>query len=110
AHGVTAEVTYTHEFAPTVNDETCTRVAARAAATALGQDRVNSDADPIMASEDFGVLAHHVPACLVFLANGTIPGQGGTPLHSHGYVFNDDILGAGIAYYRQVVLDSLGQD
>ncbi len=107
AHGATVVVTYTHEFAPTVNDEACTRLAAGAAAVAVGDDHVDFAADPIMASEDFGVLAQHVPACLAFLGNGTIPGQGGTPLHSHDYVFNDDILGAGIAYYRQVVLDSL---
>ena len=69
--------------------------------------RVVIDADPIMASEDFGVLARHVPGCLAFLGNGTEPDQGGTPLHSHDYVFNDDILGAGIAYYRQSVIDSL---
>jgi amidohydrolase len=108
AHGATADVTYTHEFAPTVNDTETTRIAGRAAVAALGADRVVIDADPIMASEDFGVLARHVPACLAFLGNGTEPHRGGTPLHSHDYVFNDDILGAGIAYYRQVVLDSLG--
>lgn len=65
------------------------------------------NADPIMASEDFGVLAHHVPACLAFLGNGTSPAPGGIPLHSHDYVFNDDILPAGVAYYRQVIHDSL---
>lgn len=60
-----------------------------------------------MASEDFGVLAQHVPACLAFLGNGTVPGQGGTPWHSHDYVFNDDILTAGVAFYVQIVRDSL---
>lgn len=108
AHGATVEVGYTHEFAPTVNDPETTSIAGRAAISALGADRVVTDADPIMASEDFGVLARHVPACLAFLGNGTEPGRGGTPLHSHDYLFNDDILGAGIAYYRQAVLDSLG--
>ena len=56
-----------------------------------------------MASEDFGVLAGHVPACLVLIGNGT----GGPPLHSHDYTFNDDILTDGAAFYRQVVLRSL---
>ena len=107
AHGATVEVTYTHEFAPTVNDPACVSLAGRAAARALGNDRVDVDADPIMASEDFGVFAHHVPACLAFLGNGVSPGHGGIPLHSSDYVFNDDILTAGVAYYRQVVQDSL---
>lgn len=103
AHGATAEVTYTREFAPTVNDADCVEVAGRAAARALGADRVDTAAEPVMGSEDFGVLARHVPACLAFLGNGTGPGD--TPLHSHDYIFNDDILAAGIAYYTEVVRD-----
>lgn len=67
-------------------------------------------AEPIMASEDFGVLGRHVPACLAFLGNGTEPDAGGVPLHSHGYVFNDDTLAAGVAYYREVVTESLAED
>ncbi len=107
AHGASVEVTYTHEFAPTVNDAACVELAGRAAGQALGPDRVDIDAAPIMASEDFGVLAEQVPACLAFLGNGTSPGQGGTPLHSHDYMFNDEILAAGVAYLRQVALTSL---
>ena len=107
AHGASAEVTYTHEFAATVNDDQCVAIAEKAAARALGEDRVRVDADPIMASEDFGVLADHVPACFALLGNGTTPGQGGTPLHSHDYRFNDDILTAGVVYYLQVVRSSL---
>lgn len=107
AHGASVEVTYTHEFAPTVNDAGCVEIAGRAAAQALGADNVTTDADPIMASEDFGVLARQVPACLAFLGNGTAAGEGGTPLHSHDYRFNDDILPMGVAYLRQVALDSL---
>lgn len=107
AHGATANVTYTHEFSPTVNDADCASRAARAGRAALAPERVDGDCDPVMASEDFGVLAQHVPACLAFLGNGTVPGQGGTPLHSHDYVFTDDILTAGVAFYVQIVRDSL---
>jgi amidohydrolase len=107
AHGATVEVTYTHEFAPTVNDAACVQIAARAAARALGADKVDTDAAPIMASEDFGLLAEQVPGCLAFLGNGTEPGAGGTPLHSSDYVFNDEVLAPGVAYLRQVVLESL---
>jgi amidohydrolase len=107
AHGATAEVTYTHEFAPTVNDAGCTGTAVRAARAVLGDDRVDGSCAPIMASEDFGVYARHVPACLVLLGGGTVPGKGGTPLHSHDYVFNDDALGAGVAFFVRVVQDAL---
>lgn len=110
AHGANVEVTYTHEFAPTVNDPDVTAFAVRAASRVLGQEAVDGSAPPIMASEDFGVLAAHVPACLAFLGNGTEPGRGGTPLHSHDYCFNDNILAAGITFYRAVVLHSLSRD
>ena len=60
-----------------------------------------------MASEDFGVLARHVPACLAFLGGGTVPGKGGTPLHSADYVFDDDVLEPGTAFLVQVVRDTL---
>lgn len=107
AHGATAEVTYTHEFAPTVNDPACVALAGESASRTLGADRVLMTADPITASEDFGVLARHVPACLAFLGNGTAPDAGGTPLHSHDYTFNDEVLEPGIAYYSHLVRNSL---
>ena len=103
AHGASATTTYTHEFAPTINDPDCTGRAAAAAAAALGADRVDADCDPIMPSEDFGVFARHVPACFAFIGNGATPGEGGTPLHSRDYDFNDDILTAGVTYYAQLV-------
>lgn len=110
AHGAVVDVTYTREFAPTTNDAGSVDFASRAANRALGEDHVDVAADPIMASEDFGVLARHVPACLAFLGNGTEPTAGGIPLHSHDYVFNDAVLAAGIAYYREVVTESLSED
>jgi amidohydrolase len=107
AHGATVDVTYTHEFGPTINDAACVALVGRAAARALGEERVDVDADPIMASEDFGVLARHVPACIAFLGNGTGHREGGAPLHSHDYLFNDDILTAGLVYYREIVRENL---
>jgi amidohydrolase len=103
AHGATVEITYTHEFAPTVNDAGCAANAAAAAASVLGTGRVDGSGDAIMASEDFGVFATHVPACFSFLGNGKSAAPGGVPLHSHDYDFNDEILPAGIAFYTELV-------
>lgn len=107
AHGAHCAVTYTHEFAPTINDPHATTTAVAAAEQALGAHRVRGDCAPIMASEDFEVFARHVPACFAFLGNGTVPGEGGTPLHNRDYDFNDNILGAGVAYYAQLVRNLL---
>jgi amidohydrolase len=103
AHGATCTVTYSHEFAPTINDERCARVAGEAAVAALGVERVDAECAPIMPSEDFGVFARHVPACFSFIGNGTAEGEGGTPLHSRSYDANDDVLAAGVAFYGAVV-------
>jgi metal-dependent amidase/aminoacylase/carboxypeptidase family protein len=103
AHGATCTVAYTHEFAPTINDANRTRIAAAAAVRALGADLVEDSCDPIMPSEDFGILARHVPACFALLGNGIAEGHGGTPLHSRTYDTNDDILEAGVSYFLQVI-------
>ncbi len=103
AHGARADVTYTHEFAPTINDPEVTARAISAAVAALGAEHVAGNCDPIMPSEDFGILARHVPACFALLGNGTEPGRGGTPLHSADYDLNDDILAAGVRFYVHAV-------
>lgn len=103
AHGAEASVTYRHEFVPTVNDHACVTAAAAAATDVVGPARVNAECEPILASEDFALFARHVPGCFVFIGNGTEPGAGGTPLHSSGYDFNDDILTTGVAFYTTLV-------
>jgi len=108
AHGATCEVDYTREFGPTVNDPAAAQRAARAAVSVLGAERVDEDCAPITASEDFGIFAAQVPAAFAFLGSGTEPGRGGTPLHSHDYDFNDDVLPAGVDFYVRLVRDFLG--
>lgn len=110
AYGARAEVTYTHEFAPTINDPRVTARAVAAAEATLGEERVVGDCAPIMPSEDFGVFARHVPACFALLGNGIEPGCGGTPLHSADYDVNDDVLAAGVDFYVGVVRAELPID
>jgi hippurate hydrolase len=103
AYGATCTVTYTHEFEPTVNDPAPTREVLAAATAVVGADRVEGDCPPVMASEDFGVFARAVPSCFAFLGTGTEVGKGGTPLHSHDYDFNDDVLETGVRFYVELV-------
>ena len=107
AHGATCAVTYTHEFAPTINDPQCVASFVQAATAVLGADRVDPDCAPIMPSEDFGVFARHVPACFAFIGNGIEPSAGGMPLHSRDYDFNDAALRAGIDVYVELVRTAL---
>jgi hippurate hydrolase len=107
AHGATVEVDYTREFRPTVNDPARTRAAIAAATASVGAERVDGDCARLMASEDFGEFARVVPGCFVFLGTGTVPGEGGTPLHSRDYDFNDDVLVVGIDFYVNLVTAEL---
>lgn len=102
-HGATCTVEYTSEFAPTVNDPTCAERVAAAAVAALGAERVVTDCAPIMASEDFGRYADHVPACFAFIGNGRSEGLDDIPLHSKDYDFNDEALGPGVAFYTELI-------
>ena len=104
AHGATATVEYTREFATTANDPEATRRAVDAArAIAASPHDVDGECAPIMASEDFGRYADVIPANFTFIGNGASGQPGGTPLHSHDYRFNDEVLSTGIRYYVALI-------
>ncbi|AWN55912.1 amidohydrolase [Methylobacterium sp. 17Sr1-1] len=99
AYGVTADVAYTREFVPLLNDPALTEEALAAAAGALGADAVAVARAPMTGSEDFARFLAHVPGCFVFLGNG----EGSAPLHNPTYDFDDDALPHGVAYHVALV-------
>lgn len=103
AHQATAEVVYTREFLPSVNSPTATDAAAHAAASIGSSD---AEGAPVMASEDFGLFADHVPANFTFIGNGLAGHPGGVPLHSHDYDFNDALLPIGMRYYQALARET----
>ncbi|MEN9710385.1 MAG: hypothetical protein RL441_377 [Actinomycetota bacterium] len=103
AHGATSEVIYTHEFAPTINDARSTETAVAAAISTVGESNVNSNCPAWAGSEDFGQFAKHVPANFTFLGIGVDASEGGVPLHSRDYDFNDNVLDVGVRYYVDIV-------
>ncbi|HET9555153.1 MAG TPA: amidohydrolase [Anaeromyxobacteraceae bacterium] len=99
AYGVTAEVSYTREFVPLLNDAACADEALAAARDALGAERVAVAEKPITASEDFAHFLARVPGCFAFLGNGvTAP-----PLHNPAYDFDDAILLDGARVHAAIV-------
>ena len=107
AHGATCTVSYTQEFEPTVNDAGATALALAAARLTVPDEHVDPDCPPFMASEDFGAFGRVVPSCFAMLGNGVDVGAGGTPLHSHDYDFNDQVLETGVAYYVNLARTAL---
>ncbi len=107
AHDATCEVTYTHEFEPTVNDPAAVATAVAAARLTVGDGHVDPDTAPWTASEDFGAFLRHVPGCFALLGTGEAPAAGGTALHSPDFDFNDDVLAIGMRYYVHLVRAAL---
>ncbi len=102
AHGATCEVAYTHEFAPTVNWDTCVAVAVQAATAVVGPAHVDAQAAPMMVSEDFGAFLKLRPGAFVFIGNGDGDSAGAVPLHNARYDINDRILPIGARYFAEL--------
>ncbi len=107
AYEAECEFEYTHEFAPTVNWAACVPVAVSAAQRVVGLERVTSDIEPMMISEDFGAFLTKVPGAFVFIGNGASGESGSVPLHNSAYDFNDDVLGTGAEYFYEVAKQAL---
>jgi amidohydrolase len=106
AHGAKHSFKYSHEFAATINSVNEAAIVAKVASEAFGSERVNTDCQPIMASEDFGFMLQHIPGCYILLGNGG-EGPGGCGLHSPHYDFNDDILEIGSDFWVYLVQSQL---
>ncbi|RUW68715.1 MULTISPECIES: M20 aminoacylase family protein [unclassified Mesorhizobium] len=97
AYNVAADVTYTREFVPLVNDAGLVDEAFVAARSVLADDAVGAAAEPMTGSEDFARFLVHVPGCFVFLGNGA-----SAPLHNPSYDFNDEGLLHGARFHAAV--------
>jgi len=102
AYNVAAEVTYTREFVPLVNDAAMVDEAFAAARSVLAEDAVGVAAEPMTGSEDFARFLDHVPGCFVFLGNGN-----SAPLHNPAYDFNDDGLLHGARFHAAIARQRL---
>ena len=106
AHGATAEIGYTRNYPATINTEAETALAVRAAQDVVGVDKVNTQMNPCMGSEDFAFMLQEKPGCYLFVRNGGA--AGGCLLHNPHYAFNDDILPLGASYWVRLVENVLG--
>lgn len=103
-NGAECQFEYTHEFTPTFNSATCVEIAAQAARNVVGENKVNTNIQPLMGSEDFGVFSQMIPGCYVLIGNGDdSEGVGNVPLHNSSYDFNDKILKIGAEYFAELV-------
>jgi metal-dependent amidase/aminoacylase/carboxypeptidase family protein len=98
-YNVAAELTYTREFVPLVNDATLVDEAFAAARTVFEPDCVSTACEPMTGSEDFARFLEQVPGCFVFVGNG----EHSAPLHNPGYDFNDKGLLYGARFHAAII-------
>ena len=94
-----AEVAYTREFVPLVNDAAVVADVLAAAARVLSPGAIVAAREPIAASEDFARFLAHRPGCFAFLGNG----EDSPPLHNPCFDFNDAVLLPGARVHAAVV-------
>jgi len=104
-YGVKGEMDYHIRYPVTTNDSQAYLEIKEAATKALGVDKVNTDVEPSMASEDFSFMSQVVKSAYFWLGvDGSIPSK---PLHNASYDFNDDAIETGIKVWVSLVESEL---
>lgn len=96
--GMEAELTYDHGYPATVNHAAQTAFATEVAREVVGPDKVDGNAKPIMAAEDFSYMLEARPGAYLFV------GQGGGPVcHHPEFDFNDNIAPIGASFFARLI-------
>jgi len=96
---------YHIRYPVTTNDSQAYLEIKEAATKALGADKVNTDVEPSMASEDFSFMSQVVKGAYFWLGvDGSTPSK---PLHNASYDFNDDAIETGIKVWVSLVESEL---
>jgi hippurate hydrolase len=96
--GATADVNYIRRYPVLNNHAKETAFCQQVIRDWLGDEGLQTDAEPVSASEDFAFFLEKVPGCYVNIGNG-IGSQGGCMVHNAGYDFNDSVLSTGASYW-----------
>lgn len=97
--GATAEVDFRFLFAPLVNAAAETGTILDAAASLVGEDKVNRESALVMGSEDFSFMLEARPGAYINLGNG----EASAPVHNDRYDFNDEAIPYGAGLYAALV-------
>lgn len=105
SYNISADVTYTREFVPLVNDKTLVEEAFAAARSVFEPAHVQLAHEPMTGSEDFARFLEHVPGCFAFIGNG----ETSAPLHNPAYDFNDAALLHGARFFSAIARKRLSR-
>lgn len=102
AFGAKAVLTYERNYPVTVNHDHETELAALAAETVAGTERVTRDMPATLGGEDFSFMLNEVPGAMINIGNGT-----SANLHHPQYDFNDEAIAWGCSYWTTLVRQRL---
>ncbi|OEY67478.1 M20 aminoacylase family protein [Marinobacter sp. X15-166B] len=104
-YGVSGEIDYQLGYPVTTNDQQAYQAIKGAAVKALGADKVNTDVEPSMASEDFSFMSQKTKGAYFWL--GVDEQTPSKPLHNARYDFNDSAIEVGIKVWVSLVESQL---
>jgi amidohydrolase len=99
--GATAEVDFRPLFPVLMNHADEAKFLLDCAAELVGEENVNRNMTPTMASEDFAYMLRAVPGAYIQIGNGD--GEGACEVHNPGYDFNDAALPFGASLFVRLV-------
>ncbi|PIE55198.1 MAG: peptidase M20 [Dethiosulfovibrio peptidovorans] len=106
----TADLNYHYGVPPLVNDSDLVAIARESARKIVGDERVRSIDVPAMGSEDFAEYLQVLPRGLFVRLGVHSPGQPNPIFHNGSFVFSEEALPYGTAFFVQFVLDMNGDD
>jgi len=98
SYGVSATLDYVKGYPATINDPEKTAFAANVARDVVGDARVDDNATPLMAAEDFSYMLNARPGSYLFLGQGE-----GAMVHHPDYDFNDAVAPIGASFLARLV-------
>lgn len=98
ANDTQIDVYYNNNYPVTVNHEEQTNKAANIASKIVGENRVETNIDPMMGAEDFSYMLEARPGAFIFLGNGDTAG-----LHHPKYDFSDEAIPIGCSYWAKLI-------
>ncbi len=104
--GATAAVDFRLIFAPLINHPEHAREIADIAAELVGEQKIDRDKPPAVASEDFSFMLEQVPGAYINIGNG----EQSAPVHNPKYNFNDEAIPYGSALFARLVERRLARE
>lgn len=108
-YGATAEMIYTYNLPPVVNDEASSALAYEAASRILGEENIVLQ-EKTTGGEDFAFYLEHKPGCFVFIGSGNHEKGTDFAHHNDHFDLDEDVLLHGSALYAEYAVSFLKKE